>query len=223
MKKLLFLLGFALFLAACNNSNNNTANADTTAARGEDEPEAEVDAETALLQNNMPQLFAYLRNSDSSFSPQQFDMTGTRDLDTSVTTPVTEKQMEMFRTCLVFSPDSSQALDLFSYNYVLVPTRDGSIRAEQGGPDTEAALIDFKSGIRKRIYFSGPSSALLDARWLPDGTFLLAGGEVLTRNRLLPFIWKVDPRSNHIDVYSYPDTLQATADRYKRTLCKFLQ
>lgn len=221
MKKLLFLLGFALFLAACNNSNDNTADADTTAAKVEDEPE--VDAETALLQNNLPQLFAYLRNSDSSFLPEQFDMTGTRDLDTSVTTPVTEKQMEMFRTCLVFSPDSSQALDLFSYNYVLVPTRDGSIRAEQGGPDTEAALIDFKSGIRKRIYFSGPSSALLDARWLPDGTFLLAGGEVLPRGRLLPFIWKVDPRSSNIDVYSYSDTLQGTADSYKRTLCKFLE
>jgi hypothetical protein len=221
MKKLLFLLGFALFLAACNNSNDNTADADTTAAQGGEEPE--VDAETALLQNNLPQLFAYLRNSDSSFLAEQFDMTGTRALDTSVTTPVTEKQMEMFRTCLVFSPDSSQAIDLFSYNYVLVPGRDGSIRAEQGGPDSEAALIDFKSGIRKRIYFSGPSSALLDARWLPDGTFLLAGGEVFSRGRLLPFIWKVDPRSNHIDVYSYSDTLQATADRFKRTLCKFLQ
>lgn len=221
MKKLMILVGFALFLAACNNSNNNTADADTTSASGNEAPE--VDAETALLQNNLPQLFAYLGNSDSSFLPEQFDMTGTRDLDTSVTTPVTEKQMEMFRTCLIFSPDSSQAIDLFSYNYVLVPSRDGSIRAEPGGPDTEAALIDFKTGIRKRIYFSGPSSALLDARWLKDGSFLLAGGEVFPRNRLLPFIWKIDPRSNHIDVYSYSDTLTTTASNYKKTLCKFLQ
>lgn len=215
-------MGLALSLVACNNNSDNTANADSLTTGGEDEPE-EVDAETALLQNNLPQLFAYLRNSDSTFIPQQFDMTGTRDLDTSVTTPVTEKQMEMFRTCLVFNPDSTMALDLFSYNYVLVPTRDGAIRAEPGGPDTEAAVIDLKSGIRKRIYFSGPSSALLDARWLPDGTFLLAGGEVFPGSRLLPFIWKVDPHSSHIDVYSYSDTLRVTANDYKKTLCKFLQ
>jgi hypothetical protein len=216
MKKLLFALGCAFVLASCTNDNNKPQ------SEGPLTEEPLVDEEMEMLRNSFPQLFAYFGNSDTSFASELFSMTGNQQLDTTVVTAVSEKQTEQFRSCLVFSPDSSQAVDLFSYNYVLVPNGSG-FRAEQGGPDTEAALIDFKKGTRKRIYFTGPSSALVDAKWLTDGSFLLAGGEVLPHEGFVPFIWKVNPANGNADVYSYPDTLQVSPASYKRTLCKLLQ
>jgi hypothetical protein len=192
----------SFFFYACSNE----------AARPEEEtvePTEQIaaEAENSELQSSFPQFFTYLSTQDTSFSIQNFEQNESMAMDSTKAFPVDEKQLQPFSDYLIYNTDSSLAIDLYSYNYIPV-RRNGRTVLEQGGPDTEIAVIDTKDSTRRRIFFSGPGVSIQQAKWQDKNTVFLAGVEEVSENALKPILWKINIPHKTVQIINYMDTLQ---------------
>jgi len=212
MKKLVAACLFTGLLTACNTNGDTKA----TAMPEDTVQEADADADVAQVQAAFPNVYTYLKNQDSSFSEDNFLPSGEAEVQPAPTTPIDEAHLEPFRPYLIFNSDSSRALDLYSYNYI-IDNRNGSNKLEAGSPDSEAALIDFTAKKRRRIFFGGPSFALWDGKWIDAGNLLMIGAETGTDTNLVPSIWKINLKDTSIQVYTYQGTVQADMNGYQKS------
>jgi hypothetical protein len=108
-------------------------------------------------------------------------------------------RFEQFKPFFVYSPDSSQVVDLVSYGNFLHKGKNGKVVLEAGEPDTEVAIVDVQTKERERILFAGPSTVVKQAVWIDDHTVLIAGGTYDEQNRLQPVIWKYDTVNKQLE------------------------
>jgi|GEM_PF-5763174 len=215
MKNPLYLLCTWLFLAACGNQENAApaeppVDSVPALAAPPDAPEVvrSIDA--------FPELYEWMQRQDSSFHPERFPMYSEDTLNQATVSHLLDTvALAPWRAYLLYGPDSSQALDLYSSNYLL-RKRGGRTTIEEGGPDTEVALIDFRKGLRRRLFFSGPAGTLLDARWLDDRTVLLAVAETGAANTYRPSLYKYDIAADRRWLTTYPALLRGSAAGYQQ-------
>lgn len=199
---------FSIVLFACNNSApKNQQNEDTV-----DVEETYVEPLPREIISAFPAAYQFFSQQDSSFSASKFSE-ATTDTAVNRALPLTES-LKSFYPYFIYNPDSSYAVDLYSYNILFVK-RNGKTVAEQGEPDTEVALIDFNKKTRKRIYFGGTSSAVLDAKWISEYQVLLLTGEVIGRTKFQPELLKYSVGDSTINDFVYPDTLQLNISDYE--------
>lgn len=110
-----------------------------------------------------------------------------------------EERFEQFKPFFVYSPDSSQVVDMVSYGNFLHRGKNGKVVLEAGEPDTEVAIVNVQTKNRERILFAGPSTVVKQAVWINDHTVLIAGGTYDEQNRLLPVIWKYDTVNKQLE------------------------
>ena len=164
------------------------------------------------VENAFPELFTYYGRQDSSFSPALFSLNEIVTIDTAQSYGI-EPKLKAFYPYLIYNTDSSLAIDLYSYSYV--PTkREGKTVIQPGGADSEVAMVDLKNESRKRILFNGPSIIVLDAKWLNEQEIIVAGAEDIGHNNLKPVLWKVNLVANSMQLYTYPDTINARVVDY---------
>jgi len=211
MNKIWSLALAALLLAACNNSNNTTeaATAETTT-----ELEADENAHVAKLERSFENLFAYLEQQDSSFAPAQFAPGFVGKIDSLPAVAYEPARIQPFEPFLIYNSDSTKAIDLYSYNYIIT-RRNGQVKLEEAGPDTEIGLIDVKSNTRKRIFFSGPSMVVFDARWNSDNEIVMAGAEQLQNNQVKPMAWQYNLTDSTMQTFNYNEAIAADTRAYK--------
>lgn len=202
MRKFLLLSLLAAGLFAC------TDTADT----GDKEVATEPAPETSTLdwkEEAFPQYLRALESQDSTFTLDSFavqEPTPT-NVDTQAR-PLDPERLVPFQSLFIYNDDSTQAIDLFSYNFV--PTaRAGQRYMAAGEPDTEVALINYKNKTRTRVLFLGPSYAALDARWLSKDQVAIAGAELVGDNQIKPIIWKVTLPNHEVETEFYTDTVHA--------------
>ena len=210
MKKLLLFLSLFVFLLSCNNSNDNNA-ADNEV--DDIETEEVEEPSSAFLETSFTKLFAFYEKDDSTFDTKNFEEAQVTPIDSVTAYPVNPQQLEEFYPYFIYNSDSTYAIDLYSYNYVL-SKRNDKLKADQSGPDTEVALIDVKKGTRKRIFFSGPAISLLDAKWLDNNTILLAGVETGEGNTSKPIILKADLNQNNIQWFVHNKSIETDFSNY---------
>lgn len=204
MKRYIITALCAVVIAACNNSDN----AAKTSTGKDTLQEVATDDPAMAVRQAFPQLFQYLRQQDHTFSADSFSLSGEDVLEPTPLAPIDTAYLRPFQKYLIYNSDSSLALDMYSYNY-LVTNRDGQNRLEEAGPDSEAAVLDFKQGTRRRVFFGGPSHTLWDAKWTsPDG-LLLAGAELHKDSALVPTIWKVNLHDTSQQVFAYQGEVKA--------------
>lgn len=209
MKPYSILLACALVVAACNNSDSvakNVTNTDTL-------QEVVVDDEIAVVRQSFPQLFQYLKQQDNTFSEDSFSLSGEDVVEPIDPTPIDSTHLKPFQKYLIYNRDSSLAIDLYSYNY-LVTNQDGQSRLEEAGPDSEAAVLDLKRGTRRRVFFGGPLQTLWDAKWTGLDELLLIGAEAHGDGILIPTIWKVNLRDSSMQVFAYQGQVKADMNNY---------
>lgn len=198
-------------LAACNNSSN-------TVEAISDVPdtlqEAVVDDEVTVVKQSFPQLFQYLRKQDSTFSEDRFLLAGENKVEPIAPVPIDSARLKPFQNYFIYNQDSSLALDLYSYNYIITQ-RNGKNRLEEGGPDTEAAVLDFKNGTRRRVFFGGPAHTLWDAKWIKPDTLLLIGAES-HNDKIIPTIWQVNLKDTSMQVFAYQGEVAADMSGYQK-------
>lgn len=197
-----------LFLAACVDDSEES---EETVKLPEDVTEAST--ETNFVQTSFPGLFSYLAKQDSTFSTDSFQLTGEQKLDTVPPMPIDERQLQPFQKLLIYNADSSKAIDLYSYNYVIT-SRNGTTKMEEAGPDTEVALVDLKAKTRKRIFFAGPSYNVWDAKWLNANEIALAGAESEDNGAVKPMLWQVNLADASAEVYTYSGGIKADAKQF---------
>jgi hypothetical protein len=204
----LFILP-AIFLVSCSN------NASPVAEETEDTVET-TENMNVRLQEHFPKLFAFYQQQDTSFPKAGFEGGELDRKDSLVSTTIDTSQIRPYRPYLVFNHDSTKAIDFVSYSYVLVK-KNGQATLEQGGPDAEVALLDFKNNSRKRILFMGSSGTILNSDW--DGNeVLIAGAEDLGDDKVKPTFWIYNTETGAMEIYNYNAPLKADIKNYTEQL-----
>lgn len=214
MKKLTLAIGFVFLLAACNNSADNSSTIDTV----QTDSEQEEMEEATHLQESFPDLYAFLKKQDTSLDVAKFDDAGVDSLHTLPAVAIDEK-IKTFSPYFIYNADQSLAIDLYSYNYIQ-REKEGKRSLEMAGPDSELGLINTKNNTRQRIFFSGPSIMLLEAKWMGAEELLLAGAEDLGEDKVRPMLWKINLADSTQHTYTYKDTVNAKTYDYTQEKLK---
>ena len=199
------LLFFLFFITACNNGDNDVS-VEHAGNFGEGNgTEADIDF--------FPELSAFYKKQYPAYDPSLFEMTGElRDL-AYITSPMDEDRLRKFKPLLIYNSDSSLALDVYSNSYIAV-MRQGHTSFESGEPDTEVAIIDFRNKTRKRIFYTGPSFAVLDVKWLNDSVVALAGAMPVGTDQAQPQIHKILLSDGVQEIYELRDTIPVALDDF---------
>jgi len=212
--KIFFPAVLLLFMMACNNAAETKAPVEDT-SQIEDEVVADDAPEIENAKVSFQQLFSFLEERDSSFNANQFQLVIVDSMELMPAQPIDETSLKPYYPYLVYNTDSSKAIDLHSYNTILVE-RKGKVLSEAAGPDTEIALIDFTNKTRQRLLFVGPSSVINDGKWINDHIISIAGGEIVDSEKFKPEVWLFDINAKKMKVLSYADTLQVKIADYKK-------
>lgn len=207
MTKYFFCFLLIAFTIGCANNASNEQKAGKTS----EVEEPYVDSAQQQIEIAFPGTYNFFQQQDSSFDISNFEEVG---FDSVIhrSLPVTEG-LKAYYPYFIYNSDSSYAVDLYSYN-VLFVNRRGKTVAQKGEPDTEVALVDLKNNTRKRIFFGGSSSVVLDAKWIDNHRFLLLTGEVVEGNEFRPAVLRYDVNTNLLDHFVYNDTLHLNAADY---------
>jgi hypothetical protein len=101
-----------------------------------------------------------------------YQQTNFEDIDYEGATDLKEFY-DLYKASLVYAPDSSHFIDLYSYGLML--ERKGKKIIASSDVDNSVTLYDLKTKVWRRIAFSGPSSWVEEAVWTSPSTFILAG------------------------------------------------
>ena len=199
---------FALFLLAC--TNNNSSKEENKEAIEEVE-EPYVNPTKQEISSAFPGVYQFFSAKDSSFSTSKFQQMSSR----SVTGPDLKlsEASKRYYPLFIYNADSSYAIDLYSYNIIL-QKKNGKTVVNHAGPDIEVALVDLKNQTRKRIYFGGSSSAVLDAKWINNEEFILLTGEIMGASKFQPQVLQYKLIDNSVNEFIYSDTLQVSVEDY---------
>jgi hypothetical protein len=168
-------LAVAMLLSGCSSnepaspSEKDTVHIDTAA------PVASSAAEDDHL---FPELFAAIRHTDTTFRSGNFGPFAPSYEPAEDTLKIDRAELEHWKPWLLFNNDGSRAIDLFTYGYTLEEREGRRELVEEGEADMEIAAIDFVKGTRCRLFFAGPGTVDLDARWLDKNTVLLATAQL---------------------------------------------
>lgn len=206
MVKRVWIFGLVLFLMACNNNAESTVSADSVQ---ENVPEQ---IKTVDMQESFPGLFSFLKKQDSSLTLEKFTPAEASTISSLAAMPI-DDNLKKFTAYFIYNPDSSLAIDLYSYNH-FQKEKQGITVLEMAGPDSEVALVDFNKKTRQRILFTGPAISLLDAKWTAAKEILLAGAEQIDDEKIKPLLWRINLADSHMVSFSYHDTLQAKVYNY---------
>lgn len=208
MKYASTLLWLALLLLAVSCHNASTENGE------EAQPEGRERSPTAqALTAAFPAAFHFFQSQDPSFDPEKFAETGTDTLRPEPALALSAG-LQAYYPYFIYNTDSSYALDLYSYNVLLVK-KGGKTIGKAGGPDMEVGLVDLKNHNRRRVYFGGPSSALLDGKWVDRNHFLLLTGEVINGEAFEPTILKYTLPLHTRVHYLYSDTISVRPSEFQ--------
>ncbi|MBD0366307.1 MAG: hypothetical protein ICV53_09425 [Flavisolibacter sp.] len=208
MGKAFFFSICFFFFVACTNSE-----ADKTKEPEVANPSVSENSSTAI-ETALPDVFHYFGRQDTSFSATNFQLAFEDSIEALPPGTLNKEELKPYFPYFIYNRDSSQAIDMYSYN-ILLSNKNGSIVGEAAGPDSEVALLDFKANTRRRLLFGGPSLAVLDAAWLNDKIILIAGAEIVNDEQLKPIIWKIDPVNHKRETFFYSDTLTASVLQYE--------
>jgi hypothetical protein len=143
-----------------------------------------------------------IEKSNSSFSAKNFEGGEMTDGEIPEST-LDSANLRPYLPYLVYNNTRELAIDAISANYFPV-TKKGKTLFEEGGPDFEVGLIDFKKNTRKRILFMGTAGTVYDTKWFDDHTIVITGALNQTMDSMQPVIWKFDLEKGSKEMFVYP-------------------
>lgn len=158
----------------CNQSDDDRVGVEFTSPLGY--------AEDDTLQITLPESYAlhdwlnYHQQFDTAFRIINFPASGINIRIDSFEACPTMKMEEIrnWQSLISWSPDSSMAIDIWSYNYEIDHKKDSIPSLQGGSPDQLVKLIDSKTGACRQLLFNGPSQIVQTADWLSNDAFLLS-------------------------------------------------
>lgn len=210
----LFLTAF-ITCSACKSKEDKAAeeanNADTAVM--EETPDTGFTTE-AIDSFKTTAFSTYAKQKAPDFDWSKFKMSMTWKEDTLVQRSYKpdKKFYAAYGPFLKWSPDSSEFIDLDSYNIDIKRDKNGKLVGHEIGPDTEVSLVNPKTGQRTRLLFLGPGSSVEDGLWLDNNNLVLMGvqdyGDSLGKTAA---VWKYNIPTQTFTLYEMHNS--ATAQR----------
>ena len=205
-----YLALFVFFFCSCADETETSGNDRNTEDLNQIEP-AREDPKEATYFNRV---FSFFTSQDTRFSSGSFQETAPVTLDEVAAQPLDTNQLKEFYPLFIYNRDRTAAIDMYSYNYVVVRKNNVPVM-EVGGPDTEVGLVDFTDNTRRRILFTGPSVVIMDAAWESDSLIRIAGAEITGEGRGIPMVFQVNLSTNLRKTFYFSDTLNIRFDTYR--------
>jgi hypothetical protein len=112
-----------------------------------------------------------------------------------------ENFIKLYTPLLRWSPDSSQILDLGSYEAKLKNDKTGLV-IEEAGPDTEVAVLYPHQNQRTRLLNVGPSATIVDGKWLNNTELMVLGTFTSDEGITDTLAWKIDLQEKLFTLYN---------------------
>ncbi len=109
-----------------------------------------------------------------------------------------------YEEVLKWSADSSHILDIGSYGSVLVKDKKGNPKVEAAEADTEISLIDIANKQKRRLFFVGPSSVIINGTWADTSDVLILGSfDEHANNKPDTLFWLINVKENFYRMYKW--------------------
>lgn len=195
----------ALLLQSCKSCNRGTVRTSPGDSLATPLPGAK-DTVRTWTEQHLIQWKSWIDSSTAgAFAADSLERTAVDTLAAVDTVIMETSLFEDFKPFFVYSPDSSQVVDMVSYGNFLHKGRNGKVVLEYGEPDTEVAIVNVQTKKRERILFGGPSTVIKEAAWINDHTILIAGGVYDENGRLQAVVWKYDTQSRILEDWEQGD------------------
>ena len=170
--KRLLLFSLTLMLSACGNNGNGVEE-----KQGRTQPAAYAEGDTLDLSpypGNIKEGMDFYGRTFPGFTNGQFRCSGvTLHLD-SLPQAMSSAPGPLYKSFLVYNPDSSAYIDAWSYGMDLISVPGEDYLVYQGGdPDQEVVIGDNVTGKRWQLMYNGPTTYVQEAQWLDRDDFLL--------------------------------------------------
>lgn len=205
--RLLVCAAFGLCTACTNNADTTAPKTDTALATAETDL-SQLTPEARMVQTAFPNMYLFLKGQDPGFDPANFVETEGGYGEAPAPRFFPPEELEQFRPYLIFNTDSTRAIDLVSYNYI-VDKKDGQQILTGAGPDTEVGIINLQNNMRTRIFFAGPGTVMREGKWLDSTTVLLGGAETLSNTAIQPFLVRINLKEKSLQRFAYADSVKA--------------
>jgi len=154
---------------------NRQAEEEERASAGRPENYQENDTLSFVLPENLSLWINYYQQFDTAFRLRNFMASGVSvhldSMEDAATGDLT--LLENFFPLFAFSPDSSQIIDIWSYNQLIEINESGERTVIGGDPDQEIVWINKLTGSKKQAMFNGPQQIVETADWINNESFLL--------------------------------------------------
>lgn len=207
LTRLIAIAAFGMCTACTNNADTAAAKTDTAAAQPETDL-SQLSPEARLVQTAFPNMYMFLEGQDPSFDPANFEETEGGYGEPLPPRFFAPEELEQFKPYLIYNTDSTRAIDLVSYNYI-IDKKDGQQILTGAGPDTEVGVINLQNNMRTRIFFAGPGTIMREGKWLDSTTVLLGGAETLSNTAIKPFLVRINLKEKSLQRFAYADSVKA--------------
>lgn len=172
MIKKLLLISVLMILFACRQRDSSYSDDELV------NPESVMSYEEndTLVLRQMPlaleEWLQYYGGRDTAFTLRNFKASGiTLHMDI-LEDAISSPHEKTFSDLFIYSPDSSQYIDMVSYNYIK-DTMDGKKILISGDPDQQVVLADSKTGKKKQLMYNGPAQLAEFAAWTSNNSLLI--------------------------------------------------
>ncbi|OLY90934.1 hypothetical protein SAMN05444008_1178 [Cnuella takakiae] len=206
LTRLFAIAAIGLCTSCTNNADTESATTDTAAAQ----PEADLSQltpEARMVQTAFPNMYMFLEGQDPSFDPANFQETEGGYGEPLPPRFFAPEELEQFKPYLIYNTDSTKAIDLVSYNYI-IDKKDGQQVLTGAGPDTEVGIINLQNNMRTRIFFAGPGTVMREGKWIDSSTVMLGGAETLSNTAIKPFLLRINLNEKSVQKFAYADSVK---------------
>ena len=167
------LLSLALLTASC--GHRQQSGTEGEGPRTSPTAYAEGDTLDAVQSPALDAWLAHYRRTDTAFRRNAFLASGINlRIDSLEACPPPDTgTLRLLAPVLAWSPDSSLAIDIWSYDHLVRRDASGRTVLEGGGPDQMVRLLDRRSATARQLLFNGPSQLVETADWVSDKAFVL--------------------------------------------------
>ncbi|MGF7232679.1 hypothetical protein [Arachidicoccus sp.] len=205
-------LAVVLLVQSCKSKNNekqSSGSTDSLAVNTEDSVQlihdfSLEDGEHIFKINTQQWLKSTLKNNKADW--KNFSYKSIQEIDTLSDSTLFKPAKDFYKnyqSVLRWSLDSNFIIDFGSYGSMAIKDDSGNTRLEGSDPDTKVSLINVKEQRQSQLLFAGPSTKIIDVKWLSSTEAVMLFSEQAAHNECDTLLWFIDVPRNQIRQYQY--------------------
>ena len=178
------------------------------------------------LKSNLSQWIGFYKKLSSDFKIKNFKSSGNSflkpyqvaigDIDFN------KRFFDLYNPYLKYSPDSTKAIDLYSYTYVLDYDSAGNVIG-YGDVDCQLAIIDLEKQKRIVLQTIGMAGEFQDSFWLNNDSIIVATIETSDGESYEPFYAMIDLKTYLINYFELDTKLNLREVNYANLIFKNIE